>query len=284
MNKKLFILLQYLVPQHLLTQLFGYAAECRWPWLKNFMIRTFIRRYQVDLSHAEIAEISAYSSFNAFFTRALKSQARPIAAAKNIIVSPVDGCVSQLGDLNKDSLLQAKGAYFTTAALLGSNQPSFNDGHFATFYLAPKDYHRVHIPYAGRLIKTTYIPGKLFSVNPTAAMHIPQLFARNERLVCFFDTAIGNMAVVFIGAMIVGKIQTVWGTEKSSQPISRDYTDHPDIHFTKGAELGCFNLGSSVIILFEKNTIQWLPTLSPEFFVKMGEGIGSCPESSAVIA
>lgn len=279
MRKKLFLFLQYTLPQHLLSRFMGLAAECRWTWYKNFMISHFIYRYQVDMSLAVSDRLEDYSCFNSFFTRALKASARPIASEPDVIVSPVDGSVSQMGQLEEGRLLQAKGSYFTVDALLGEKNPSsqhFDEGQFATFYLSPKDYHRVHMPIAGKLRQTTYIPGKLFSVNPMATEMIPQLFAQNERLVCHFDTALGKLAVIFIGAMMVGKIETIWGlTERSSKILRRHYSDQENISLAKGAELGRFLMGSSVILLFEKNRLQWLPGLQEQSLVNMGQAIGA---------
>lgn len=278
-NKKLFIALQYLLPHFLLTRLAGWLASCPVVWWKNWLIRDFIRRYKIDLSIATTDNLNNYPTFNDFFTRALKPSARPINPEKNIIVSPIDGCISQIGKIEKSTLLQAKGSLFTVNELFGNqtnNLRAFDDGHFATFYLSPKDYHRVHAPFDGKLIQTIYIPGKLFSVNPLATEKIPKLFARNERLVCIFDTAIGPMAVVLIGAMLVGKIQTSWGlTERANNIITRDYAMAENINLHKGAELGRFLMGSSVILLFGKGTIQWLPDLHAETCVRMGQALGT---------
>ncbi|HSW71014.1 MAG TPA: archaetidylserine decarboxylase, partial [Gammaproteobacteria bacterium] len=203
MSKKLFIIFQYLLPQFLLSRFAGWMAGCRKSWVKNQLISYFIRRYQVDLSLAASENLDDYPTFNAFFTRALKASARPIHAGKEVLINPVDGCISQIGKLEKNTLLQAKGHNYTLQSLLGlanSDFSPFQDGSFATFYLAPKDYHRVHLPFDGKLIQTTYLPGSLFSVNQLATEKIPQLFTRNERLVCIFETLVGPMAVILIGA------------------------------------------------------------------------------------
>jgi phosphatidylserine decarboxylase len=277
MRKKLFIALQYLLPQFLLTQFAGWMASRSSIWLKNWLISDFIRRYQVDLSLAASENLADYPTFNDFFTRALKPSARPIHPEAASVVSPVDGRVSQLGRLEKASLLQAKGSYYTVAALLGKapgEVTPFDEGQFATFYLSPKDYHRVHLPFEGSLTQTIYIPGKLFSVNPLAVEKIPELFARNERLVCLFDTTKGPMAVILIGAMLVGKIQTSWGlVERSTIPSIRSYP--PTEKLPKGAEVGRFLMGSSVIILFGKDKIGWLPSLKEGAEVQMGQAIGT---------
>jgi phosphatidylserine decarboxylase len=278
MPNQLFLIMQYVLPQFLLTRFAGWMATRTSPWLKNWLIRDFIRRYQVDLSIAASDQLDDYSCFNAFFTRALKPSARPVNSEADVLVHPVDGCISQIGRLNKNTLLQAKNHDYSVEALLGQapNTPTpFEDGFFATFYLSPKDYHRVHLPFAGKLLQTTYIPGKLFSVNRLAAEKIPQLFARNERLVCLFETAAGPMAVILIGAMLVGKIETVWGQiERSSQVTTRQHLAE-NIQLSKGAELGRFLMGSSVIVLFGKERIQWLPHLQAQTEVQMGQALGA---------
>lgn len=282
-RKKLFVLLQKIVPQHLLSWLMGIAANSKCKFLKNFMISQFIKRYQVDMSIAQIEDIKDYPTFNAFFTRELKANARPIASGDNIIVSPVDGCISQIGKMQHETLIQAKDAYYSAETLLGGFRDvaeQFFEGNFATFYLAPKDYHRVHIPIDSKLTQTIYIPGKLFSVNATATELIPQLFTRNERLACLFDTSAGPVAVILIGAMLVGKVQTIWGlVEKSHKVVRRKYNKHDTVDLLKGAELGRFNMGSSVILLFAKNSIQWARHLQAAYKVKMGEAIGGLIES-----
>lgn len=279
MSKSFFLTLQYVLPQFLLTKFAGWMASRRWPWLKNYLIKDFIRRYQVDLRSAVSDNLNDYPTFNAFFTRALKTGARPLNLEPRILISPVDGTVSQLGSLDNNTLLQAKGQYYTVEALLGlpaGSSTPFDNGCFATFYLSPKDYHRVHIPYEGRLLQTTYIPGKLFSVNPLAAENIPQLFARNERLVCLFETSLGPMAVIFIGAMLVGKIQTIWGlVERERKVRTRTYTGRDSIHLPKGGELGRFLLGSSVILLFPKDRVQWLANIQPATTVQVGQALGT---------
>jgi phosphatidylserine decarboxylase len=279
LKKKLFILLQNIVPQHFLSFLMGKAANSQCKLLKNFMISHFIKRYQVDMSIAQFENVADYPSFNAFFTRSLKSHVRPIAAGDNTVTSPVDGCISQIGKIQDQTLIQAKKAYYSVDTLLGGFRDiaeKFTEGNFATLYLAPKDYHRVHIPLNAKLTETIYIPGRLFSVNATATELIPQLFTRNERLVCLFDTAAGPMAVILIGAMLVGRIQTIWGlVEKSHEIVRRKYNEQDVVDLLKGAELGRFNMGSSVILLFPKNKIQWAANLDGACKVMMGEAIGS---------
>jgi len=278
MSKKFFILCQYLLPQMLLTRFAGWMASLTCPRIKNWLIKDFVKRYQVDLKSAVNEKIEDYVCFNDFFTRALKPTARPICSDLASLVSPIDGCISQIGYIEKNTLLQAKGVDYTLESLLGNDSAlatEFFQGAFATFYLSPKDYHRVHLPFAGKLLRTIYIPGKLFSVNPLAVSKIPQLFARNERLVCIFETHLGPMAVIFIGAMLVGKIQTVWGlVERSASIITRRYFDQESIHFNKGDELGRFLLGSSIILLLPRDKIHWLSHLKEQSSVKMGEKIG----------
>ncbi len=256
--------LQYIIPQHSISKLLGWLCEWQHPaWLKNWVIKTFVQHYHVDMLEAENADPCSYPSFNAFFTRALKSNARTIAETANVILSPVDGAVSQYGKINNDKLIQAKGHDFSVTDLLGGNNElakPFINGEFATLYLSPKDYHRIHMPFPGTLTDMIYIPGKLFAVNPTSTNHIPNLFARNERVVCLFDTDIGRMAVIMVGALIVGSIETVWaGTvAPSTNKISHyQYDAKEKYRFAALAELGRFKLGSTVILLFPENSITW---------------------------
>jgi phosphatidylserine decarboxylase len=272
-KQKFFLFCQYLAPQHWLSRLFACATFCQWLWLKNFMIKFFIKRYRVDLSIAELEQVADYVSFNDFFTRALKATARPIVAASNVVISPVDGAVAQVGSLAGNILLQAKGKYFTTGALLANSQHDFDDGDFVTFYLSPQNYHRVHLPVAGVLKQTTYIPGKLFSVNTVAMTNIDQLLVRNERLVCYFETTAGPLAVIFVGAMLVGNIATVWRIAEQTDTIKQRY--YHDLVFAKGAEIGRFNTGSSVILLFTPGRIVWESSLVVASAVQMGQAIGS---------
>lgn len=271
------IFIQYCCPQHLLSRLTGILAECRWKWFKNWAIKRLIRKYQVNLSEALSENIADYPTFNSFFTRQLKPELRPIASGAMEIASPADGCISQIGQIQQQTILQAKGFSFTTTQLLGGAETlaySFLNGHFATFYLAPRDYHRVHMPLAGTLRTTIYIPGQLFSVNQVTAQAVPNLFARNERLVCLFDTENGLMAVILVGAMLVGSIQTVWPMPKFTRKIATQHYSN-GLHLARGAELGHFRMGSTVIVLFGKDQICWLEALKENGVVKMGECIGS---------
>ena len=264
MFEKLFVLVQYLLPHHFLSRLAGSIAECRWPWFKNRLIRWFIHRYQVDMSEAADPGPDNYPHFNAFFTRALHSTARPIDTNQHAIISPADGCISQIGAIDKGSVLQAKGQNYSLLSLLANDQQladDFHCGHFATIYLAPRDYHRAHMPIAGKLRDMYYVPGTLFSVNHATATYVPGLFARNERVVCVFDTAIGPMIMVLIGAMLVASIETVWaGTVTPQQRVIHHYDYRPRraaIHLSRGAEMGRFKLGSTVILLFAEGAVQW---------------------------
>ncbi len=275
MQNFLKILPQYLVPQHAFTRFFDWLCNCRWHWLKNWMINTFIRRYQVDMSAAQLENPDDYATFNLFFTRHLKPGLRPVVQGTHDIASPVDGCISQIGKIEHDSLLQAKGFYYSLNALLGGDttrsQP-FVNGNFATLYLAPKDYHSIHMPLAGTLRETIYIPGKLFSVNPFTASMVPGLFSRNERLVCIFDTQAGPMAAILVGAMIVGSIRTSWDSSPRSKTLMQKTYNIP---LNKGDELGYFQLGSTVILLFGENQMSWQPGMNAERDIVMGELLGT---------
>jgi len=275
MKKFLKVLPQYLAPQHTLTRVLGWLCESRWSWLKNWMIQTFIRRYQVNMQDAQIENPLDYPTFNHFFIRHLKPELRPVVQGVDQIACLVDGCVSQIGKIAQDSLFQAKGFYYNLSTLLGNekNAMSFIDGNFATLYLAPRDYHRVHMPCSGTLRETTYIPGQLFSVNQLTTSVVPKLFTRNERLVCLFDTEQGPMAIILVGAMLVGSIHTTWDEAPcANKMVSKNHTG---IHLNRGEELGYFKLGSTVIVVFGKNKVAWNENLQPETHVKMGELLGS---------
>lgn len=282
MQNKLKILMQYLIPTHLLSNMMGKVGDCRWPWLKDNFIAWFIKLYQVDLTEAVESNAKNFNSFNDFFTRALKSSARPIVTENNAIACPVDGFVSQVGQINNGQLIQAKNKSFTLSQLLGQNQEYaslFEHGQFATLYLAPKNYHRIHIPLSGQLKSMLYVPGKLFSVNPLTAENVDGLFARNERLITLFDTGIGPMAVIFVGAMIVASIETVWaGVITPPHGKTMKYWDYSQqmIKYERGDEIGRFKMGSTVIVLFPKNSMTFAQHLQPQQAVKMGELLGSC--------
>ncbi|WP_022958498.1 archaetidylserine decarboxylase [Spongiibacter tropicus] len=271
-----FIILQYLLPQHLLSRLVGKLAECRLPWLKNLLIRRFITQYKVDMSEAVDSAPEAYANFNAFFTRALKDGARPIDDAP--VVCPADGAISQLGEINRGRIFQAKGQDYSLQTLLGDDKAltaEFDGGSFATIYLSPRDYHRVHMPVDGTLRSMTYVPGKLFSVNTTTAENVRSLFARNERAICVFDTEFGPMAMILVGAMIVAGIETVWDGQIAPPPrqiTTRNYPqDAPTLK--KGEEMGRFKLGSTVILLFGKDKIDWLDKFEALTPTRLGEAL-----------
>lgn len=255
---ELFIALQRLLPQHQFSRLLGKLAESETPWLKNLLIRQAVRHYNIDLSEALITDPEAYPSFNSFFTRQLQPQARPVTLSPEILASPADGAISQAGAVQDGKIFQAKGQDFTTAALLGGDTEvadKMSGGSFATIYLSPRDYHRVHMPVSGILRQATYIPGQLFSVNTTTANHVDGLFARNERLYCLFDTEEGLLAVVLVGALFVAGIQTVW--QKHFTPGKwQQQRFEQGVGFEKGAELGAFRFGSTVIVVTEK-PVAW---------------------------
>jgi phosphatidylserine decarboxylase len=280
--QQLFILLQYLTPRALLSRLVGKLAECRWPWLKNTLISQFIKSYDVNMDEAEQSDRSAYPHFNAFFTRALRDGVRPVNPHPESIVCPADGTISQIGDIQNDRIFQAKGRYFSLMELLGGEQElasEFSGGRFATIYLSPRDYHRVHMPFAGSLRSMTYVPGDLFSVNDVTADNVPKLFARNERLVCVFDTRFGAMAMVLVGAMIVAAIETVWAgqvTPYKKQVHTTNYKGRrKPINLKKGEEMGRFKLGSTVILLFGKDAMSWQESYVNGSATRMGEVMGS---------
>ena len=278
---RLFIFFQYLLPHHLLSRGVGLLAQNH--LLRKLFIRTFIKRYKVDLSQAKIQDVGKFENFNAFFTRELQADARPLSTAQGAIVCPADGEVSQLGDIADGNLLQAKGKHYSCQSLLAGDAQMaalFQSGKFATIYLSPRDYHRVHMPMAGILKKTIYVPGKLFSVNQTTAESVPNLFARNERLVCLFNTAVGPMAVILVGAMIVAGIDTVWAGEVCPIPGKReiqitDYSNQvPAVQLPLGGELGRFRLGSTAIVLFQHGTMKFESSLEATSSVAMGQLLG----------
>lgn len=280
MNDSLFIALQKCMPQHAITKLMGRLAFCETPWLKNAFIQHFIQRYDVDLSEAAIQNIQDFRHFNDFFTRRLKPGARPIGSG---VVSPCDGLMSQWATIEKGSLIQAKGHSYSAQALLTRDTwvPELEGGVFSTIYLSPKDYHRVHMPLSGRLEQMIYVPGDLYSVNLVTADHIPNLFARNERVVCVFRTPENHLFVmVLVGAMIVGSMATAWaGTIRGHQPniLSWTYenTPHQSIGLEKGEEMGFFHVGSTVVLLLSKSIANaWnMPSNIKSLPLKMGESL-----------
>ncbi|GJM12176.1 MAG: phosphatidylserine decarboxylase proenzyme [Pseudohongiella sp.] len=278
---RLFVFFQYVLPQHLLSRTVGLLAQNH--LLRVIFIRAFIRRYKVDLSQAKIQEVEKFENFNAFFTRELQADARPLAKDAGAVVCPADGVVSQLGNIAAGKLLQAKGRDYSCVDLLAGDAAMaelFAEGKFATIYLSPRDYHRVHMPMAGTLKKTVYVPGKLFSVNQTTADSVPDLFARNERLICLFETDIGPMAVILVGAMIVAGIDTVWAGQVCphkgrSEVIQTLYENQaPTIELPLGGELGRFRLGSTAIVLFPHGTVEFESSLQATSIVAMGQLLG----------
>ncbi len=267
--------LQYFLPKHFLTRAVGFFAAAKLGKATNYAIKLFINAYKINMDEAD-GEIEDFETFNDFFSRALKAGARPIDSANDSVVFPADGKISEFGDLRGDFQLQAKEHYFTTAALLGNRDDAkvFVDGKFMTVYLSPQDYHRVHIPLAGKLLKMTYIPGELFSVNPLYTANIPELFSRNERVVCLFETAIGKVAVVFVGAAIVRSIVTAWaGVVAPSRrtEIHTETYEKQNVSFAKGDEIGKFMMGSTVICLFEKNKVEFADALTREQPTRVGQ-------------
>lgn len=277
----LFLLMQHLLPQRGLSRVAGKLAESA--WIKNLLINAFIKRYRVDMSEAKIDEPTKFKNFNAFFTRELKPDTRPIAQDSDAIVCPADGTISQLGRINNNQLLQAKGHFYSLEDLLGGDSKAaklFLDGNFVTIYLSPRDYHRVHLPLSGKLLKMTYVPGKLFSVNRVTTAAVPNLFARNERVICIFQTQVGPMALILVGAMIVAGIETVWSGQVCPLAGKRmlrttNYSDHsPPIELATGAEMGRFKLGSTAIVLFSHGTMNLEASLHAESPVRMGQLLG----------
>ena len=276
----LFVALQRLLPKHMLSRLIAKTAESKTPWLKNVLISRAISAFNINMDEALSDDLNDYENFNAFFTRALKDGVRPITSEPKSIACPADGAISQAGPISKNKILQAKGIDYSTGRLLGNTAEAklYEDGSFATIYLSPRDYHRVHIPLAGKLISTRYIPGELFSVNDQTAQVLPDLFARNERLVCEFESdEVGTFAVIFVGAMLVAGIETVWGGFEAPGPGAVRETDFSDqsLNFAKGDEIGRFKFGSTVIMLFQDQKTSWTDKIEPHATVYMGEQIGT---------
>lgn len=277
MFKSISAYLQYLYPKHLISSGAGKLAESGNLRLKNFLIDRFIRAYNVDMSTALIEDPHQYETFNDFFTRKLKPNIRPIAPTPEI-ACPCDGKISQLGTLKNNQLFQAKNFYYDLSSLLADDQnlvEQFMNGSFATLYLAPHNYHRVHMPLDGELQQTIFVPGSLFSVNNTTADYVPNLFARNERLISIFSTSAGPMAVILIGALIVGSIKMVWNDVaiRHDQITSKAY-GRGAIKLVKGEELGLFKLGSTVVLLFGHEKVEWSNKLHPGLETKFGESLG----------
>jgi phosphatidylserine decarboxylase len=255
--------IQYILPKHLLSRMLGKLAAAKAGVVTQVLIKLFIKAFKINMQEAMYEEPSAYNTFNAFFTRELKSGIRPIIEGDDILCQPVDGKVSQYGDIIGDQVFQAKGHNYSVTTLLGGKPElaeCFKGGKFVTIYLAPRDYHRIHMPIAGKLTDTLHVPGELFSVNPLTAENVPGLFARNERVVTIFDTSVGKVALVLVGATIVASIETVWAGNIT--PPAGKYVQHwqhsqEDISLNKGEEMGRFKLGSTVVLCFESNKIAF---------------------------
>lgn len=278
MSDRLKVTAQYLIPKQALTVLAGKLASARAGGLTTRVIRWFVGRYGVNMTEAANPDIASYPSFNEFFTRPLKPGARPLADADYIC--PVDGAISQFGRIERDQIFQAKGHSYSTHALVGGDRDlaiQFQDGEFATLYLSPRDYHRIHMPCDGRLTRMIYIPGDLFSVNPTTARGVPGLFARNERVVCVFENDAGPFVLTLVGATIVGSMATVWhGQVNPPRPgtIKEWNYPHGEVVLKKGDEMGRFLLGSTVVMLFPKRRLRFTDAWAPARAIRMGEAMG----------
>jgi phosphatidylserine decarboxylase len=277
LGERVAVAAQHLLPKRFVTAFAGAFAASRDGALTTAVIRRFIRRYGVNMAEAANPDPAAYASFNDFFTRALRADARPLAQAD--LICPVDGAISQFGAIDGERIFQAKGHSYTATALVGGDSAlaaHFHGGHFATLYLSPKDYHRIHMPCAGRLMRMIHVPGDLFSVNPATARGVPGLFARNERVVCVFDSEHGPWVLVLVGATIVGSMATVWhGVVNPPRPgMVREwgYLDK-SIELAQGAEMGRFLLGSTVVMLFPKGPLQFNPSWQPGRALRMGEAM-----------
>jgi phosphatidylserine decarboxylase len=280
LSERLKVLLQHALPKQRLTRLGGHLATGQHGALTTRLICWFVRKYHVDMSEAEHPDLSSYRSFNEFFTRPLKAGARPLASAD--FICPVDGAISQFGAIDDHHILQAKGHRFTTTDLLGGDSAlaaEFRHGSFANLYLSPRDYHRLHMPCDGRLTRMIYVPGTLYSVNPVTARGVPNLFARNERVVCVFASPEhGSFVMVLVGATIVGSMATVWhgvvNPKRTGKLSEWDYAEQK-IVLRKGEEMGRFLLGSTIVLLFKANTIRFNPDWAPERLVRLGEMMGN---------
>lgn len=279
-SDRFFTALQHMLPQHGLSRLIGRLANCPWSICKMPMMHGFARHYQVNMAEAARPRLNDYACFNDFFTRALKADARPIAAAPDLGVCPADGVISQFGRVEQGRVFQAKGITYDVHELLANDSLAkhFQDGQFATVYLSPKDYHRVHMPLDGTLTDMLYVPGRLFSVNQATAAHVPRLFTRNERVVAVFDTPYGKMALVLVGAMIVAGIETVWAGQVA--PRSRHmqhicYSTADAVRLHKGDEMGRFKLGSTVVVLLANASLQWQNHMAAGMRIRMGEPLAT---------
>jgi phosphatidylserine decarboxylase len=282
--ERLRLLPMYALPHHLLSGMMMAATRIRLAAWKNWQIRWFVRRYGVDMSIAQVPTLDAYEEFNSFFTRALRPEARPVCELARSLVSPCDGHISQFGTVRHDALLQAKGQSYSLSRLLGGDDRlanEFEGGAYATIYLSPRDYHRVHMPLAGRLRRTVHVPGRLFSVNPRSVRSVPGLFARNERVVSIWDTDMGPLAMVLVGAVFVGSIEQVWcGALPPASRGAPRVTDYGNgaVTLDKGEEMGRFNMGSTVILALGNPSLRWLDALAPGRAVRMGERLAEVAE------
>ncbi len=269
---------QYILPHHALSRLMSKLTHCQVPWFKNAFIKLIIKLYGVNMDEAKSQNLDDYSSFNDFFTRELEPGVRPIDSNPDSVISPADGAVSQADKLNEDKIIQAKGMDFSAVDLLGGDRAAaFKNGVFTTIYLSPKDYHRLHMPLDGKLTEMVHIPGRLFSVNAATAESVPGLFARNERVACFFDTEAGPMALVLVGAIFVSSVETVWHgvvTPPTAPSIRQWDYQNQNITLNKGEEMGRFNMGSTIIVLFGKDKVAWEKELIAGKPVRLGEKIG----------
>ncbi|HUG24719.1 archaetidylserine decarboxylase [Piscinibacter sp.] len=279
MSDRLAVLAQHLLPKRVLTALAGSAASAYGGSLTTATIRWFVRHYGVDMSEAANPDLASYPTFNEFFTRALRDGVRPLVAAD--LICPVDGAISQFGALDRNRVLQAKGHHYLTTALVGGDEAlatQFDHGSFATLYLAPKDYHRIHMPCDGRLTRMLHVPGDLFSVNPPTARGIPGLFARNERVVCVFETARGPFVLVLVGATIVGSVATVWHgvvTPPRMKQVREWHYEQDLVRLKQGEEMGRFQLGSTVVMLFPPGPLHFNASWLPEKPVRLGEAMAA---------
>ena len=275
------VLFQYLMPKRILNRLAGWFANWKGGSITSAAIAAFARHYRVDMSEAAEPNLLAYGNFNDFFTRALHPDARPLGKAN--LVCPVDGALSECGAIAGEQIFQAKGHHYSTRALLGGDAElakKFENGGFATLYLSPRDYHRIHMPSKGRLVRMIHVPGNLISVAPRFARKVPGLFARNERVVCIFESEQGPFALVLVGAVIVGSVETVWHGIVSPPHRRRvslwNYEEgEPTVELAQGAEMGRFRLGSSVVALFGRPDVRFAPDWMPGKSVRMGEAMGN---------
>jgi phosphatidylserine decarboxylase len=278
--RRLYVGMQYLLPHHLLSALMFRATRVRWPPFKDLLVRIFARLFRVNMEEALPSDPTAYESFNAFFTRSLRPSARPISTQRDTLACPADGTLSQIGDIDGDRIFQAKGLSYSLLELVGGRgdwaQP-LHGGAFATIYLSPRDYHRVHMPLSATLRETIHVPGRLFSVNPTTTALVPRLFGRNERVLCLFEGEAGPMVLILVGAIFVGSMETVWAgqiTRAAGRLPSLVYGGNAAIRLEKGEEMGRFNMGSTVVLLLGPGQIEWDPELKPGHSLRMGQRIG----------